>query len=606
MVIKRILSRVFLCGVAKYILFMCAIIGVVGEIPSKKKIEEARDTMAHRGPDGAGVYYSSEDNIALGHRRLSIIDLSSAGSQPFFSDGGRFIIVFNGEIYNYLELKNELKERYRFRTDTDTEVLLASYAAWGEKCLQKINGMFSFAIWDTKEKKLFCARDRLGEKPLFYFFKDGTFYFSSEIKGLLALGTPAIPNEEVISDYLHHGLYDHTNNTFFSEIYSLRAGHYLTWKSGRILNKQYWSLDNIRERTHDLEEDIIQEEYREILSDSIRIRFRSDVPVGINLSSGIDSNSLLYYSKKILKEDINTFSFCYGDEKYNECKLIERHLSEGQKRRWHTEMVDPHKIIDEAATMNAIQDQPFGGIPALAHAHLFQLASSHNTVVLLEGQGGDELLAGYEYYRLEYEKDKRKEPLKDESPSLSLSQDTSLLVDESIFNQKFLKRMRDLPAFLRPFSSHLLNAQYRDLVYTKLPRVLRFHDHMSMAYGRELRLPYLDYRFVEFCFSLPALFKINESSQKVLMREAMKDYLPGIVESAPKKAFSAVQGEWFRRYYKNVIYDILTSPSFRGRPYWDNDNLMRKADLFFSGKGDNSFFLWQCVNLELWFRKFVD
>ncbi len=585
---------------------MCAIIGAAGKIPPRGTIERARDTMAHRGPDGSGIYYSEKEGVALGHRRLSIIDLSSAGKQPFCSNDGRFVIVFNGEIYNYPELKKELAHKYDFKTKTDTEVLLASYITWGEKCLQKLNGMFAFAIWDTKERKLFCARDRLGVKPLFYFFKDGTFYFSSEIKGLLALGVPATPNERIISEYLYYGLYDHTDGTFFSGIYSLGGGCYLAWKNGKIHIERYWSLGNVQERIGTLDDNSAQEEYRKILADAIKIRFRSDVPVGINLSSGLDSNSLLYYSKKILKEDINTFSFCYEDEKYNECSLVERHLSRDQKRRWHTETVAPQGMLDEAVAMNAVQDQPFGGVPTLAHAHLFQLARRHDTTVLLEGQGGDELLAGYEYYRLEYEKDRKREPLGGRSPSLSLSQDSSALIDQTVFSSHFLKDIPPNPVFQRPFSSHLLNAQYRDLVYTKLPRVLRFHDHMSMAHGRELRLPYLDYRFVEFCFSLPASYKINKSSQKVLMREAMKEYLPGIIESAPKKAFSAVQGEWLRRYHKNAIYDILSSPSFRERPYWDHDNLMRKADLFFGGKGDNSFFLWQCVNLELWFRKFVD
>ncbi|MBI2637661.1 MAG: hypothetical protein HYW88_02055 [Candidatus Sungbacteria bacterium] len=191
---------------------MCGIMGVVGKLPQKKKFEYARDVLAHRGPDDHGVYYHREEKIALGFRRLAIIDLSSAGNQPFFSNDERFVLVFNGEIYNYPEIKEELKDQYDFRTKTDTEVLLASYIRWGENCVEKFNGMFAFAIWDKKERKLFCARDRLGIKPFFYHTDSGTFLFSSEIKSLLALGVPRIPDEHVIFDYLYYGFYDHTDS----------------------------------------------------------------------------------------------------------------------------------------------------------------------------------------------------------------------------------------------------------------------------------------------------------------------------------------------------------------------------------------------------------
>ena len=587
---------------------MCAIIGAVGrQLPDEKKFIKARDVLAHRGPDDHGVYYRAEERVALGFRRLSIIDLSSAGHQPFFSNDGRFVLVFNGEIYNYLEIKKEIGRRYDFKTRTDTEVLLASYVLWGDQCLQKFNGMFSFAVWDKKTHTLFCARDRLGVKPFFYFLKNGTFYFSSEIKGLLALGAPRAPHDGIIFDYLSRGFYDHTDETFFEGIKSLRGGTSLVWKDGKVRMKTFWGLAEAKPRHRGLDDASIRATFKEILADAIKIRFRSDVPVGINLSSGLDSNSLLYYSKKILGKDIDTFSMRYPSKEYDECELVEGYLTSAQKKKWHTTTIKPKDVLEEAASMNEIQDQPFGGMPTIVYAHLNKLARTHKTTVLLEGQGVDELLAGYEYYRLESEKDRKHTPLGTrDSRKEFLSQDLSVLIDTEVLNQKFIKKHPKNMRFRAPFESHLLNAQYRDIVHTKLPRVLRFNDHVSMAYGRELRLPYLDYRFVEFCFFLPVRHKITSVSQKVLMREAMGRYLPHVVRATQKKSFGRVQGEWIRKFHKNAVYDILESASFKKREYWNHDVLMRKAGAFFSDGRENSFFLWQCINLELWFRKFID
>ncbi|MBI4118618.1 MAG: asparagine synthase (glutamine-hydrolyzing) [Parcubacteria group bacterium] len=588
---------------------MCAIIGALGVTLPREQVEHARDSMTHRGPDDAGLYYDAKEGVALGHRRLSIIDLTQAGHQPFVSNDGRFIIVYNGEVYNYVELKEELKGMYEFKTETDTEVLLAAYMAWGEKCLNRLNGMFAFAIWDKKEKKLFCARDRMGVKPFFYTVQRNAFYFSSEIKGLHALGFGKAPNERMIFDYLYYGLYDHTNETFFSDIQKLPAGSYLLWENGAITISSYWDLKNHGSLkggdTQDAES--LKGRFKELLADAIRIRFRSDVPVGINLSSGLDSNTLLYFSKKILNQDLPSFSFCYEDERYNECRSIEAHLNQAQRARWHTTSISPETILTEAARMNLVQGEPYGGIPTLAHDHLFRMAREKGVTVLLEGQGGDEILGGYSYYRHEYEKDRGGEPTqKRVAPSL-YGQDASSLRRANILNDDFVKKHEKNAIFFEaPLDSHVQNAQYRDIAHTKLPRVLRFHDHMSMAYGTELRLPLLDYRLVEFCFSLPIQYKINELSQKVLIREAMGEYLPDIVGATEKKTFSSVQGDWFRKYHKEMILEILNSPSFKRRPYWNHEVLGRQVEDFWKGNQDNSFFIWQCVNLELWFRAFID
>ncbi len=593
---------------------MCGIIGIVGKIPDKNTCEKARDVLEHRGPDSAGIFYEPKNNIYLGHRRLSIIDLSSAGQQPFFSNDKRYSITFNGEIYNYKEVKKELDGLYEFKTKSDTEVLLASYIIWGEDFLQKLNGMFAFAIWDSQEKSLFIARDRIGIKPFFYHHaEDGTFSFASEIKAILKLGIKAKQNEGIIFDYLYHGFYDHTPETFFQNIYQIPAAHFAIWKDGKLTIKKYWDVSNAENIIEENEEKI-KEKFLELLADAIKLRFRSDVPVGLNLSSGLDSNTLLYYSKKITGENVHTFSVCLPSEEYNECLLIENFLSENQFSKWHTSGFDRDTLFQAALAMNQVQDQPYGGIPTITHAAAYQSAKENNITVVLEGQGLDEILAGYKYYQLEHEKDlleertsKKLNEDEEKLSSLEYSQDMTKLIHQNIFDQEFIERHKNrVLKFNKPFKSYLKNAQYRDLLYVKLPRVLRFNDHTSMKYSRELRVPYLDHRLVEFCFSLPAKFKLNDSSQKVLARESMENILPDIVNAKQKKSAGAVQTEWLRNNFKKEVFNILESESFKSRGYWNHEELIKQANDFYSGKGNNSFYLWQCINLEMWLRNYID
>ena len=567
----------------------------MGKITTQQNtFEKARDTLSHRGPDDAGLFYDSDDQVAFGHRRLSIIDLSKAGHQPMFSSDGRYVIIFNGEIYNYLELKKELETSYRFTTKTDTEVILSAYEKWGRECLQKFNGMFAFAIWDKKTKKLFAARDRLGVKPFFYNFDGRSLSFASEIKALLALNIKAIPNERVIFDYLYHGLYDHRDETFFDNINVLPPGHYLTWVEGKILITKYWDAANI-ELNLNINETEAREQFTALLSDSIRLRFRSDVPVGVNLSSGLDSNSIYHYALAVTGGKLHTFSMCSESPEYNECAVLDGVLSDAQKKYWHTSTLTPQEVFTWAAKLNRLQDQPFGGIPTLAYQKMIGLAKEAGITGLLEGQGVDELLAGYAYY-------------KDPASSLAVSQDNSRLAHRDVLNSAFMDRhhLRKDISFPAPFASPLLNAQYRDLRYTKLPRVLRFNDHATMAHGRELRLPFLDYRLVEFCFALPEEYKIKGDNQKVLLREAMRDIVPEAIQKAQKKGFGAMQTDWFKRYFKDEVYALLDSVSFKNRPFWDLKKLRERVDEFYQGKENNSFFIWQCFNLEMWFKEYID
>ncbi|MBI5401577.1 asparagine synthase (glutamine-hydrolyzing) [Candidatus Wolfebacteria bacterium] len=585
---------------------MCGIVGTVGTIPTRDRFEKSRDVLEHRGQDDFGLFYEPVQGIALGHRRLSIIDISSAGHQPFFSNDKRFILIFNGEIYNYLEIKKELEDFYNFKTKTDTEVALASYLKWGEKCLEKFNGMYAFAIWDVKEKKLFCARDRLGVKPFFYYFNGKQFAFASEIKALLKLEIKTSPNEPIIFDFLYHGMYDHTDETFFKGIKTLSPGHFIIYKEGKMQIYKYWDLADLRDREiRDPGEEIVKENFKTLLTDSIKLRFRSDVPVGVNLSSGLDSNSLYHFALQVTKNDLHTFSMCLESNEYNECGLVEEMLDAKYRKFWHSCYLNPQEVLGAAEKMNEIQDQPYGGIPTIAYDFLIKLSEDFKTVVLLEGQGVDEILAGYPYYQIEHEKD-----ISSNLSNISTvhyGQDMSKLIPKQVLDGDFvnLYKERELN-FFQPFKSHLLNAQYRDIRYAKLPRVLRFNDHVTMHHGRELRVPFLDYRIVEFCFFLPAKYKIRGQSQKYILRKLMAGIIPPETKDRRKKVFGAIQTEWFRRYFKKQITDLLNDSSFKNLGYWNYKNLDMEVKKFYNGQVTNSFFIWQCLNLKMWFKNFFD
>ena len=577
---------------------MCGIIGTIGNIPSKTEFEKARDLLSHRGPDDAGLHYDKDSEVALGHRRLSIIDLSKAGHQPMCSADKRYTIIFNGEIYNYLELKEQLKNKYTFTTHTDTEVLLAAYIVWGKDCLQKLNGMFSFAVWDNKEKELFAVRDRLGIKPFYYHVSSKGFIFASEIKGVLALNVKAKPNNKMIYDYLARGLYDHSKETFFNEIHKLPAGHFLTYKNGILKIEKYWDLADMCKTSINITQEEAVNKFIKLFSDSIKLRLRSDVEVGVNLSSGLDSASILFFAEHLSGKNLRTFSMGSSENEYDETLLISPTLSDKQKTKWSIDILRPEEIEMLIDKILKSQDEPYGGIPNIAYHKLAELEKKEGVVVILEGQGGDELLAGYVYYQTKY--------IKEAFTQAGYSQDMSKEVNTRVLNEKFITQHAYEPDFKKPFDSQLLNAQYHDIVYSKLPRILRFNDRLSMSASREYREPLLDHRLVEFLFFLPENIKIHEDVQKFLLREAMKNIVPHTTATRPKKTFGAMQIPWFRKHLKKYIMTVLLSESFAGRPYWNQDEVLKEAERFFSGEGDNSFFIWQWVNLELWLREYID
>jgi len=565
---------------------MCGIAGILGNnLNNQDDLNKMLQEQKHRGPDATNTWISSE--IVLGHNRLSIIDLSVTANQPMVSNCGTYIIVFNGEIYNYLEIKNQLKLDYDFKTYSDTEVLLAAYLKWGKEMLEKLNGMFSFSIWNTQTKKLFAARDRFGVKPFYFCILKNQFYFSSEIKTLFAGGIPKNKNPRVWANYFSFGSYGLPHETFWQDIYQLPAGHFIEVDNLTIdsLQPQKWYY--FAERIAQIKElpiDELRESYEFLLKESIQLRFRADVPIGMNVSGGLDSSTLISLVHQNLpsQKTIEAFTFYSNNNAYDELPWV---IELMKKTPYHLNKVlldydEIPKLIEE---VSHIQDEPFGGFPTIAYSLLFKAARQKGIKVLLDGQGMDEAWAGYDYYY---------------NNSNNLIQGvTSSPVRPEIMVSEFgnLAQKED---YERPFVSHLQNLQYRDLFYTKIPRALRFNDRISMMHGTELREPFLDYRLVELAFAQSDSMKFQNGQTKWMLRDLVKKKLGETISLAPKRALQTPQREWIsnelRPYFQSQI-DLFKQLDFI---------IPSKVDFiwkdYLNGNQDNSFYIWQwinCVNL---------
>jgi len=562
---------------------MCGIAGIVGK-GREEQLAEMLLTQKHRGPDNTSVWCT--DTVKLGHNRLSIIDLSTEANQPFETE--EYVLVFNGEIYNYVELKQELKDSFNFKTSSDTEVLLAAYAKWGKTCLSKLNGMFSFAIWDKKKEKLFAARDRFGVKPFYYHYQDGTFYFASEIKTLFAAGIRKNPDKKVWASYFVYGSYGMPTETFWENINQLAGGHYLELDKGNLtINKWYFFEEEIKKYIQEESFNKVKETYTELLVDSIKLRFRADVPVGFNVSGGLDSSALLAFVNRFNKVDkslIKAYTFYTGDDRYDETPWVEEMISLTNNPLEKVLLsADEVALLSTKIAMH--QDEPFGGIPTLAYAKIFEQARKEGTLVLLDGQGMDEQWAGYDYY---------------------LQKNDSIIqgVNSSPFKRDVLSdemlALAEKPVYPKLFSDELLNKQYRDLFYTKIPRALRFNDRVSMASSTELREPFLDYRLVEYAFAQPTSFKIKEDVQKYMLREIVSEQLSDSISYAPKRPLQTPQREWLAEELQDFVINQLQIIENSEVSSWFKMNELQKEWInYLSGDKNSSFHIWQWVSLGL-------
>lgn len=560
---------------------MCGIVGIIGDGATALLLEKMLVSQAHRGPDATGVFI--DNTICLGHNRLAIIDLSNDANQPFYSADQRFVLIFNGEIYNYLELKEELKVHYTFTTTSDTEVVLASYLQWGKECLKKFNGMFSFAIWDVDTQSLFAARDRFGVKPFYYTEQENTFYFASEIKSLFAAGIKKSPNESVWATYFAYGSYGAPSECFWEGIYQLPAGYYLTRSCGKLSIKRWYIFEEeIKKYQESLSYEVVKKRYRLLLEDSIRLRFRADVPVGFNVSGGLDSSALLALVNRTDRGGhINAYTFYTGDHRYDELPWVQSLIATTQNPL-HKVLLEVEQVATLSTFMSGMQDEPFGGVPTVAYGEVFKKAQQDGLRVILDGQGMDEQWAGYDYY-------------------LKRTDETIQGVHKSPFRRSVLKdhflAKAIKPSYPEPFKDELLNKQYRDLFYTKIPRALRFNDRLSMAASIELREPFLDYRLVEFAFAQPLAHKIKNGVQKYLLRDLVSSYVSEELTYAPKRPLQTPQREWLADELKHWVKGCVSS--LDQTDWFNHTVMMKELNAFFDGDQDSSFHIWQWVNASL-------
>jgi asparagine synthase (glutamine-hydrolysing) len=614
---------------------MCGIAGIVGPRPSEATVARMTRALRHRGPDGDGFW--SGRNVALGHRRLRIIDLSDAARQPMQTPDGRFTLVFNGEVYNYLEIRRELTE-VSFRSTSDTEVLLHAFAKWGVDCLKKFVGMYAIAIWDDLRRELVCVRDPLGIKPFYYTEFDGHFVFASEISALLRAGAPRTADDDVIYDFLARDFYDHSNRTFFRNILQLPAG---TWMrvtpDGRSEPRQFWNLGEaaaalkVPGSREDRAAELVQR-----MEDAVSLHLRSDVPVGVALSGGLDSATLLGLLGRVHADPsrISAFSFDFDDPAYSERTAVDRMATHtGHPVEFAT--VTPDAFAADAVSSVEEQQEPHAGLPIYAYSRCFRRARESGCIVVMDGSGLDEGMAGYQRFRPAYWADLhaagRVSDLERElaaagvegddarrraraamaaaaSPAgdIGVAQDLTTSARHDCLGADFVAASgSELPRFARPFPDALRNLMFRELRYTKLPRALRFRDRLSMAHGCELRPPFLDHRLLAYQFALPAEDRIHDGQQKVLAREAVKQLLPAATRLASKRSVQTPQREWFRGPLRAWVMDQLDRPSFWQRGWVDRSAAMNAVSRFMAGEGDNSFFIWQWINLAVWAEKYL-
>ncbi|MEZ4877619.1 MAG: asparagine synthase (glutamine-hydrolyzing) [Flavobacterium sp.] len=561
---------------------MCGILGIIGFNANKQRIINMLKSQSHRGPDFSD-YYLEEGKIALGHNRLSIIDLSNNANQPFFSECGNFIVVFNGEIYNYLELKSELRLKYFFRTQSDTEVLLNAYLEWGEDCLDKLNGMFSFAIWNKNNQTLFAARDRFGVKPFYYYIDSKNFYFASEINTIFEAGVSKLPNNEVWLNFFSDGSYGLPNETFWKDIKQLEAGHFLTIKTNHLQIKKWYHFEERIEKLQNHFEPNEEEYITNLLLNAINLRFRADVPVGFNLSGGLDSSTLLALidQQNIDKSAVEAFTFITNDDRYDELPWVKSML-ENKPYALNICSLDSKEVPKLASEIAKNQLEPYGGIPTIAYSKIFQSASKKGIKVLLDGQESDEAWAGYDYYT---------------NNSQNIIQGiNSSPFRTNVLDLEFSKKYSKI-IYNKPFKNDLLNLQYRDLFQTKIPRALRFNDRISMMYGTELREPFLDYQLVEYVFSRPQNFKIREGIQKWMLRKIAEKFLQKNLVLAPKRPLQTPQREWLSYDLKDWVSSEIEV--LKNNNWFDKKQLQLELDLFFKGNNQSSFHIWQWINTAL-------
>tara|TARA_Y100001968_G_C19439824_1_gene761879 strand:+ start:389 stop:2302 length:1914 start_codon:yes stop_codon:yes gene_type:complete len=626
---------------------MCGIAGQVSLSNSyiealDRKLSVMSQLINHRGPDDSGIWMNQNNSVGLVHRRLSIIDLSKESKQPMHSNC-QSSIVFNGEIYNYIELKNDLKRNYKFRTSSDTESILSAYAKYQRQCLNHFRGMFSFAIWDEKDHRLFCARDRFGIKPFYYLVKDKVFYFASEVKALLPFLSSINTHKQSLAEYLTFQ-YNIGENTLFEGIKQLLPGHSLIIQNGNIKIEKYWDVSY--KIDFESQPSYFYEELRKLYQESINLHSRSDVPIGSYLSGGLDST--LNY-KLISKEKTGTSMAFHGrflDYKgYDESEYA---ISAASGKKGNLKIIDinSNDFINTIEDIIYYLDYPVAGPGAFCQYMVSKIASE-NVKVVVGGQGGDEMFGGYARYLIAYLEQCLKAAidgnykngnfvvtiesiipqltlLKEYKPMVKkfLSQGLFENMEKRYFNlinksldfenEIYWNEINQEKVYEKYLEIFNTNNVQKDAYFDKmthfdfkclLPSLLQVEDRMSMAHGLESRVPMLDHPLVEFAATIPANIKFKDGKMKYMIKEVFKDLIPNkIIERRDKMGFPVPLNKWFKNELKDFILDNMRSMISKNRPYINSKEVHKS----YESESEYSRKTWALLSLELWYQKFHD
>jgi asparagine synthase (glutamine-hydrolysing) len=619
----------------------------------------ATNLLAHRGPDDAGLFFDNDHGIGLGHRRLSIIDLTPAGHQPMTCDDGNAVIVYNGEIYNFSDIKKELIGfGHQFRGTSDTEVILHAYLEWGTACLERFAGMFALALWDRSRHRLFLARDRMGIKPLYYYYRNGTLLFASELKALMAFKVfPRTIDDAALSLYLHYQ-YVPAPRTIFQDTYKLLPGNYLVFQEGASVLHAYWrapDYDPAVEISYD--ESAYADELDRLLTRAVSDQLVSDVPVGALLSGGIDSSLVAALMQKSSNRAIRTFSIGFSDKQFNEAPWAARiaaHLG-----TQHTEMyVEPGRVLNVVPHLPDIYDEPFADSSALPTYLVSQLTRGHVTVAL-SGDGGDEQFSGYVRYwstrsmaawmgRVPSGIRKSVADILGRLPARWVSgvyatcldflpqrlrvanfedkwQKLILQLDQERLSELYRmticlwsrREIADLTG--RNVSAGRYEALFEETagwpVLSRLMRVdqgtylpdgmLTKVDRASMAAGLEVRVPLLDHRVVEFTARLPETLKFRNGAGKYLLRKILARYVPRALFERPKMGFGIPLDKWLRGELKELMLDYLSPARLNREGRFNADHVTRVVNAHLDGSCSHHHRLWALLMWQMWHERWI-
>ncbi|MCH7398629.1 asparagine synthase (glutamine-hydrolyzing) [Belliella sp. DSM 107340] len=627
-----------MCGINGYIL-------LENNFSEQKKnglmlaLNKMNDLIIHRGPDSEGVFF--KENVGFGFRRLSIIDLSNHADQPMVKNDLGLAIVFNGEIYNYLEVKKDLIDKgHVFNTDSDTEVILNAYKEYGEECVHYFNGMWAFAIYDYQTKKVFCSRDRFGVKPFYYCIKDNVLFFSSELKALHSVCDLKNANLAKVYEYLAYGYRVNDGETFFEGCNELLPGTKLIVKNNKIEINRYWEL---KENQYQHDPSLTYEqEYRRLFEDAIKIRYRSDVPVAILLSGGLDSTAISKVTDQLIENgglnqtDIHAYTASFPDFEENETETVRGFIKTCKNIKLHEMEIDQNDLVSSFEKTLSELDHPLGSFASIAHNNIMKLCKERGIKVVLNGQGSDEAYAGYSRYiagvflvdvliskpKTFLSEFRSLNTLNGFSKLFLVSQMFKAIINQSTAsflrakyqeksisvlkknfveaNRKHFKNPYKFSAKEGSFQRYLLH----QINNSGINQILHYEDVSAMNQSIEIRSPFMDYRLMEFAFSIPIEYKFSKGVTKKIQRDTIgKDLPKGIVNDRNKIGFKTPFLDYLKsdEKFKSYVSSILNSDSFNSKHIWDAEKIRRQ---FNNIESNESFPYWRILNLEVWAKSY--